>query len=314
MSPEQARAPKSADARSDIWSLGVVLYELVLGERPFHGDTPVAILASLLSDTLPDLNAEQQRRMPDELMRVVLRCLERDPNARFANVAELARALLPLSTPSSQHIVERIESIAQAAQIAPPVDTPPEPSPAVRQTHGSTLISARSSLIGATSSTHALDSQTAPKPRRRLGLKVLAAFVALAAPLYWFVVRGVGAHDESQPASSAQGDRLPKPTESIRMNANQPRVTETARNPPQVAPTSEPTLPPSSAPSASSHGVPSASVHVAPSAPGHSDRNSDARSKLPRNPPATAASVPKKSFPLGPVRPSTTADPVNRPQ
>jgi TolB-like protein/Flp pilus assembly protein TadD len=101
MSPEQARGA-AVDARSDVFSLGVVLYEMLTGERPFKGSSAADMISSILRDQPPavmDLRAE----IPPQLARVLGRCLEKDPRERYQtsrdvyNELKQVRAETPLS-------------------------------------------------------------------------------------------------------------------------------------------------------------------------------------------------------------------------
>jgi serine/threonine protein kinase len=94
MSPEQVRASKSIDARSDIWSLGVVLYELVAGQPPFLAETAPALCAKIIADP-PTPLGDYVPDVPSPFEAIVMRCLEKDPARRFADVGALASALEP---------------------------------------------------------------------------------------------------------------------------------------------------------------------------------------------------------------------------
>jgi serine/threonine-protein kinase len=97
MSPEQVRASSALDARSDIWSVGCVLYELLTGTAPFDRVSLMQACAAVLEDEPPaptELNSE----VPTELSDVIMRCLRKDPNARFEDVASLAEALNPFGS------------------------------------------------------------------------------------------------------------------------------------------------------------------------------------------------------------------------
>jgi serine/threonine-protein kinase len=86
MSPEQAMG-KPLDARSDVFSLGIVLYELMAGRRAFEGDTSVQVLSAVLTNTPEPLATAPM------LNRVIMRCLDKDPDLRFQSMAEMREAL-----------------------------------------------------------------------------------------------------------------------------------------------------------------------------------------------------------------------------
>jgi hypothetical protein len=91
MSPEQASG-KPVDARSDVFSLGVVLFEALTGNRPFTGDSPTEVVAGILKDT-PSPVRELRKEIDPRLARIVDRCLAKDPADRFQSADELRRAL-----------------------------------------------------------------------------------------------------------------------------------------------------------------------------------------------------------------------------
>jgi serine/threonine protein kinase len=97
MAPERIRSDRAADHRSDIWSLGIVLHELVTGRVPFDGDSIPEICARVL-EAAPLPLERDENVLPAALRAIVTRCLQRDPAERYQSVQELAAALMPLET------------------------------------------------------------------------------------------------------------------------------------------------------------------------------------------------------------------------
>jgi len=91
MSPEQAEG-RAVDHRTDVFSLGIVLYEMATGMRPFRGDTAMAVISSILKDPTPPL-LQQRPDLPPDLDRILRRCLAKDPERRYQTAIDLRNEL-----------------------------------------------------------------------------------------------------------------------------------------------------------------------------------------------------------------------------
>ncbi|MBW2454892.1 MAG: serine/threonine protein kinase [Deltaproteobacteria bacterium] len=126
MSPEQMESARDIDARADIWSLGVILYETLTRTRPFSGTTVTAVTMSVAKD---DVVPPSKRRpeIPALLELVILRCLEKDRTGRYDDVLELAEALAPFASGECQAVVDRIRRMLHQEEDDP---IPPAPDSA----------------------------------------------------------------------------------------------------------------------------------------------------------------------------------------
>jgi hypothetical protein len=110
MSPEQIRATAEVDHRTDVWSLGAVLYELLTARSAFVADSVHQVWTRIL-ETEPTPLCVHCPEAPASLQAVVDRCLEKDPALRYQNVAELAIALLPFAPSRARLYAQRASSI-----------------------------------------------------------------------------------------------------------------------------------------------------------------------------------------------------------
>jgi serine/threonine-protein kinase len=108
MAPETMRKPNEVDQRADIWSLGIVLYELLSGRLPFAAPNIPAVCTRVLSDEPTALRWREE--IPKELESVVLKCLQKDPNDRYPTVAHLATALAEFA-PGGEEAASRVARV-----------------------------------------------------------------------------------------------------------------------------------------------------------------------------------------------------------
>jgi serine/threonine protein kinase len=292
MSPEQMRSAKHVDVRTDIWSIGVVLYEMLIGAPPFHADTVTAVAVRVLQDE-PVPPSQLRPEIPEGLDAVVLRCLAKRPDGRFPSMDELIAALrsaaqAPVLAPSVGEAVTmplargNLASIPDAMASAPALTSGPLPT---------------STTTAGFAQSSALQSPPAGMPAPRKINGVIAMVVALATlglglaviALAWTHTGGNGAAEA--PASSREATS----------NAAGPDPTNTTAIPGQAPPLLPITVEPSgSAPAATAS---AAADPREPSAP-------PPASAMPSSPIAMTSAAPGPGVA---VKPAATAKTPSKP-
>ncbi len=147
MSPEQLRSSKKVDARADIWAMGVILFELMSGERPFNGETLGELFSAILETEAPRLSTRVPS-VPPGLDAIIVRCLQRRPEDRYQTAAELERELAPFAVASAAGSPLAYSAVAQPHHFSP--NTGPNPAAA-----GTTDVRAHTGSVGAVSGPYA---------------------------------------------------------------------------------------------------------------------------------------------------------------
>jgi serine/threonine-protein kinase len=224
MSPEQVRTPKSVDTRSDIWSLGTILYELLLGELPFQGSNALDLLAAVASDPMPSMR-QKRADVSLDLEAVVKKCLAKQPGERYQNVAEFAQALVPHAPQSSLPSVTRISGIQRAPLPATIVTGPSGNGGTLRSTPaGGTADSLNASRPGVTPPTTEKRTITdfghsqMSRPRSRSRIFVAVGFGVLCFAVAFFLLRSRGGSSGEEPRqqASASAAGLPEPPAPVK--------------------------------------------------------------------------------------------------
>jgi eukaryotic-like serine/threonine-protein kinase len=184
MSPEQLRSSRDVDARTDIWALGVILYQLVSGRLPFPATSVTELAVKVAMDPPDALDGDPA------FVSVVMRCLEKEPVARFKDVAAFAAALAPLGSDSARRSLAVIEQLTPApdsfASTLPAIDVNAPTAASLKSNDAPTPIT----TLGGAATAFAPTSIPTTPPSSKRGLILGGIGLAAAGSLATFFVVG----------------------------------------------------------------------------------------------------------------------------
>ena len=236
--PEQIRDARSVDARSDIWSLGVVLYMLVGGGRPFVAEGLGATCAAIMVDD-PQPLAGRVPGVPVELERVVFQCLEKSREQRVQSVAALAKLLAPFGSPRGQASAARtmqvLDSTPLLRAMRPVTPVPPaQPRPA---SHTITEIDSarREPPVAEDTMRAAAVEEAAPPPPKRGRSAALAFAMGVAVVAVVAVVWTARAPAKpSDTKTEAKAEPAPTPTPAASTSTSSIALATSEPSPPSA--------------------------------------------------------------------------------
>jgi serine/threonine-protein kinase len=252
MSPEQLRSARNVDHRTDIWALGIILYELLTGRVPFNAETVTELVLVVVTERYAPIRSIRPD-VPEGLEMVVARCLEKNPDHRFQSVVDLVAALEPFVHLVHTSPTERIRAVAQQSARGGNTTGPVTPRASYasapnyqlstpRPMSGGTSVAwgeTQSAVQTAPGAPVITQSAAQPKgPPVALIIGLLAAFAVIG-------VGGIGAYfwNKSHQASTV----TPPPSATVLVAAAKESATPLPPGrkdlPPSTAPIPEPTLP-----------------------------------------------------------------------
>ena len=280
MSPEQLRSLRSVDARTDIWALGVILYEMLVGSPPFEGDTLPDLSVKIIV-TEPPLLRTKRPEAPAELEAIISHCLEKEVNKRVPDIAALATMLAPFGSFAAAGSLERILKVFVPSS-SPNVTSSQRISIRDPRSSSNPIIVAAEGVARTEVAWDTLRDPVLPLTRKAPPYKLFG----LAGAALFVLLCGVGIFIVSHRVT-------PGPTVAGAVMSSDPAVTSSAASAtPTVASTATPTV-----------SAPSAATDLPPSS-GTPDAGLVAAGTKPVPPVVTRPPIP---------RPPTTTPPVIRP-
>jgi serine/threonine-protein kinase len=284
MPPEQLQDPRNVDTRSDIWSLGATLYELLCGQPPFEGKGYLELATRILKEPPTPLSQRTTPSpLPSGLESVLRRCLQKDRAERYANAAELAAALAPFGGDDSRISLTRVNglfgSVSSLSAVTRAVSIESGDCEPTLDLAGETGRERRTSDLGAVAS-------EPPSAVKRSGFVLAVVAVGALA----FVVH----HQTSRRALPASGAAPPQTT-VIEPPDTEPKPPEpsSAPQPPKLGPSDGPVavLAPPDAQAKSPPVLPAKIKLRAPTQLARQESSSDRQSQLTSTPPEAPASA-----------------------